>query len=545
VTVRVLALYVAASLLLYGRGVVFGDARETVVGRFGSDQGFFMWSLVYWKRVLSGAEVPFLTDLIFSPDGFNLAWATVIPLPAVLAAPLTATVGPELAYNVLALAAPPLAAWCCFLLCREACGRVGPALAGGAVFGFSSYMSAEMQNHLNLALVFPLPLAAYLVLRHARGTIGDRRFAVAIGAVLVAQFLIFTEMLLGLVLFGGLAGVLALILAGPDLRPALRRTARLTLIGGVGALVVVSPYLYEAFAHTNPIAERLSPGVYVLDLANLVVPTEVTEIGGHQLIGTSATFTGNVTEQLGYLPLPLLGLAVAFAIAARGTFAGRLLPIVALVAVVCALGPRLVVAGAVGPPLPWALAQELPLLDLALPTRFVVHAWLALAVMIALVLAMPARLGVARSAVALLGIVMLVPNLDAGFWWHRLAPPAFFANGAAEATLGPDPVVLLLPHGFLANGMYWQAKTDMAFRQAGGYASSVIPTWYSSERILPQLYDVTRPPSDSDGLRRLLQAKRVTHVVVDGRFAVTYAGLLRAAGLTGRPVDGVVVYDVG
>ncbi len=542
--VRALALYTVGSVLLFGRGIVFGDASDTVVGRFGSDQGFFMWSLVHWKRVLQGAESPFLTDLIFSPEGFNLAWATVIPLPAVLMAPVTATAGPEVAYNLLALAAPPLAAWCCYLLCREACGRVGPALAGGAVFGFSSYVTVEMQNHLNLALVFPLPLAALLVLRHASGRIGDRRFVLAIAAVFVAQFLIFTEMLLGLVLFGGLAGLLAIVLAGPDLRPTLVRTAVRIAAGGLVAMAVVSPYLYAAFAHPNPIADRLSPGFYVLDLANLVVPTGVTEIGGGLLAPTSARFTGNVTEQLGYMPLPLLGLAVAFAVTARRTFAGRLLPLVALVAVVCALGSRLVVAGSVGPPLPWGLVDDLPLLDLALPTRFVVHAWLALAVMVALMLATPARLGVVRSAVALLGIVMLTPTLAAGFWWHRLEPPAFFLNGRAETALGREPVVLLLPYGFLANGMYWQAKTGMAFRQAGGYASSVVPTWYSSEPILPQLYDVTRPAVDSAGLRRLLAAKHVTHVIVDARHGFTYAALLREAGLTGRPIDGVIVYDV-
>ena len=59
-------------------------------------------------------------------------------------------------YDVLALAAPALAAWCTFLLCREL-GTGPAALAGGLVFGFGTYEATETLNHLNLALVFTLP----------------------------------------------------------------------------------------------------------------------------------------------------------------------------------------------------------------------------------------------------------------------------------------------------------------------------------------------------------------------------------------------------
>jgi hypothetical protein len=60
---------------------------------------------------------------------------TSIPVPALLALPLTLTAGPLVAYNVLMLAAVVLATAAAFLLCHELSGQVVPAVLGGLVFG--------------------------------------------------------------------------------------------------------------------------------------------------------------------------------------------------------------------------------------------------------------------------------------------------------------------------------------------------------------------------------------------------------------------------
>ena len=67
-----------------------------------------------------------------------------------------------------------------FLLCRELTRNGTRPLAGGYLFGFSSYMLGQTLNHVNLALVFLLPLAVLLAVRHARGEISDRRYVVAL-----------------------------------------------------------------------------------------------------------------------------------------------------------------------------------------------------------------------------------------------------------------------------------------------------------------------------------------------------------------------------
>ena len=139
------------------------------MGSYGSDQATFVWLLAWWPHAIEHGVHPLLIDLVHAPDGWNLAWTSAIPGPALLAWPLTAVFGPIPAYDVLAVAAPALAAWCTCLLCRELGTGGWAAAAGGLVFGFGSYEAAETLNHLNLALVFTLPLAALVVARYLRG----------------------------------------------------------------------------------------------------------------------------------------------------------------------------------------------------------------------------------------------------------------------------------------------------------------------------------------------------------------------------------------
>ena len=90
----------------------------------------------------------------------NLAWVTSVPGAALLLWPLTALYGPVAAYNAAIVACPALAAFGAYLLARELSGSFWPSLAGGWVFGFSSYLLGQSLGHLHVALVFPIPLLA-------------------------------------------------------------------------------------------------------------------------------------------------------------------------------------------------------------------------------------------------------------------------------------------------------------------------------------------------------------------------------------------------
>jgi hypothetical protein len=147
-SLAVFGLYPAISLLCFARALP-GHLGNTYIG-CEADPPIYMWFLRWWRYAFDHRINPFLTDLLWAPRGFNLAWTAFIPLPAWLAIPIGRTLGEAAAYNVLCIVALPLAAVSAFLLCRRVTGAFWPSILGGYIFGFSPYMLGQLLGgHLN------------------------------------------------------------------------------------------------------------------------------------------------------------------------------------------------------------------------------------------------------------------------------------------------------------------------------------------------------------------------------------------------------------
>lgn len=534
--------YVLASLVLIGRHLLRSPA-DAVVGSFGADQGFFSWSLVHWLEVLRLAQAPFLTDRIDAPAGFNLAWATTIPGPALVLAPLTALAGPLASYNALALAAPALAAWTAYLLCRHLTADPLAAILGGWAFGFSSYLIGQTLNHVNLALVWALPLIALVAVRLIEGSLPRTRAVLALAALIAFQYLTFTEVAATATLVGAVALALAFALGGAEGRTRIARA--LPWLGAAYglALAIASPLILTALLRPNPIDGRIRPDLFPLDLENLVVPTAVTWIGGEAFAEHSARFAGNLTEQLGYMgPLLILAAAIGW-LRWRDRPIATVIGLTALVAGVLSLGARLTIGGEPGGWLPWAEIERLPLIGLALPGRIVVYAWLGVALLVALLVARRApaeRLRPARTLLAVAALALLLPAQDGRWWRTSLETPPGIASGAATADIADDAVVLTLPYSFKGDGMYWQALDRMRWRQAGSYSAAAVPAAYASLPIMGALYGGPLPPDARDALLDYLALTGTEWVLIDGRRPGPWTGLLREIGGERSDVGGVV-----
>ena len=527
--------YAVASVVLIGRFWLRAP-HDAVVGSYGADQGFFAWSLVHWVEVLAGNQAPFLTDRIDAPQGFNLAWATTIPGPALLVAPLTGLAGPLWSYNLLAIAAPALAAWTAYLLCRHLTRDTVAAIAGGWTFGFSSYLLGETLNHVNLALVWPLPLIVLVVVRLVEGSMRPRRAVPALALLIAMQFLTFTEVAATGTLVGAIV-LIAVLLLGP--RARLLRALPWIAAGYALALAIASPLLVAALVHPNPIDQRIRPDLYPLDLKNLVVPTQITWIGGDRLRDTSLQFVGNLTEQLGYVGPVLLLVAVLGVIRWRRERWVWVVVIGIVAAIVLALGARLTIGGHERWTMPWQALTHLPLIRLALPTRIVVYAWLGIAVLVALFVARrpgdAPGLVAARLGLVALALVCLLPVPRADVWRTDLSTPPGIATGAATDAIPDDAVVLVLPYAFRGDGMYWQALSRMRWRMAGGYSAAAIPAEYAPYPVVYGFYVDELPANPRQELLRYLAFTGTTWVLVDSRFPGPWAQFLREAG--GRPEE--------
>ncbi len=512
-----LLIYAGFSALIFARAAA-PHFTTIYLGR-GIDQAFFIWCLVWWPYAIAHHLNPFISKLIFAPAGFNLTWSTSIPLLSLLALPLTATVGPITAFNLLCVACPALAAWTAFLLCHSLTERFAPSLLGGYIFGFSSYMLAQMfGGHLNLLASFLIPLAVYLALARLRGRIGRQAFTLGLLALVTAQFLITTEIVATMTVFGALALAAAWAMGERDLRRRIVELAAPIFLAYLGTAILVSPYLYYLFAGFRT-TSIYSPSWHSADLLNFLVPTETVALGSAigLLRHAAAGFTSNVAEQAAYVGLPLLALAAWFTLERRRTLEARLLGLMLVIVAVAAMGPRLHVAGKSYFKLPWSLLHCTPFIDQALPLRFTVYLFLTLAVIAATWLAAPARGALTRATAGALVFVSLFPNPSTRVWAKPgsvAPPPVFFTAGTYRHYLAQGQIVATLPYawGEADACMLWQALSGMYFRLAGGY-SPLSPESFLRWPIVRSANQRATIPDPADQWKAFAASHQVTAVL--------------------------------
>ena len=509
-----LAIYAVVSFGLIGRSVAV-DLSANYIGR-SNDPTVYMWLLSWWPHAIAHRLNPMLTWAVWAPGGFNLAWTTSMPLAALLAVPLTTTLGPVVAYNVLSILAPAIASWSAFLLCRRVSSNYLAALVGGYIFGFSAYMLTEVRGHLPLILVFPVPLATLLLLSRFEGRISGSRLSFLLGALLVTAFLCCAEIFATMTLISGIALALALLYGEREVSECIKRSLIAIIAAYVISLSVVLPYLYYFFQPGYPRSPINSPSAYSADLLNLVVPTPVNALGNIRFIESAArSFAGNFLEAGAYFGLPILTITLWFALERWREPVTKLL--VTFLGIVCVLmaGPRLRVSGHEWFGMPWKVALHLPLLRQALPVRLSLYAFLGLAIIVSMWLSKPRPAGLTVTVIVLLTI-SLCPNLRSAFWSSKNETPKFFTHNYARRYLNRDENVTVLPYGINGGSMLWQAESGFYFRMAGGW-TSITPREFQGWPIVNAMLTRTYIPDATGQLRAFMAAHEVrTAIVTDG-----------------------------
>lgn len=545
-SVAPLAAYTAVSVLFFGRPILGNLSRSYVGGATGNphDPSAFMWYLVWWPYALLHGLNPFLPKVVWAPSGFNLAWATGIPGPSLLAAPLTMAAGPVVAYNILCLAAPALAAWTAFLLCRYVTRAFWPSVLGGYLFGFSTYELGHMLGHLNLVLTFIIPLCGYLVLLRLDGAVSPRAFTGFFALALVAQFSFSTEIFATLTLFGAITMLAALRVMPAAARAALRTTGLLIVWAYALAAVFLSPYLYYVFVHGFPATPLYPPERYSAALHNFLFPTPITYLGGSWEQAITGALPQHIDERTAYLGAPLLVILGLFAVRRWRTPAGRLLMLVFGTACLAALGPDLRLGTHPLVPLPWAVVVRLPLINHALPERATVYAFLAAALMTALWMRAADTPRWAKWTLIPLAVLFLLPNLGLARWKSDLDTPPLFTDGMYRRYLAPGENTLIFPYGPIGNSMLWQAQTGMYFRMAGGYVGPIIPAEFTRWPIVRGFYARRFTAADQRQLLAFLRTHDVRTVIVAGDAADRWRPVFAALGAAPIHAGGVLLYPI-
>ena len=251
-----------------------------------------MWFLVWWPHAVINGINPFLSSAIFAPTGFNLAWQTSIPLASVIASPLTATLGPVAAFNILCLLSLPLDAWCAFILCRYVTRSYLSSLLGGYIFGFSAFALGHLTfGDLPLLTVFPVPLTVYFAVRQIADEISERKFVRLMTLLLLVQFLLSLEIFATMTMCGAIALGLGVALTN-DSQIKQRMLSLLTPMtkSYTATLIVVSPYLYYFFKFGFTSKPVWPPSFFNADLLNFIVPTQANELGRFSLLKSASVW---------------------------------------------------------------------------------------------------------------------------------------------------------------------------------------------------------------------------------------------------------------
>jgi hypothetical protein len=529
---------VALSVLLFGIPVV-ADIGTVKVGS-DTDPGFQMWALRWWPYAMSHGLDPFYSNIVWATTGINIAWTTSIPGLSLVAMPLTLTAGPVVAYNVLALLAPALAAWVTYLLCRRLGGRVLPSLVAGYVFGYSSYVIGHLRGHLNLSMVVFIPLAVYVVVLYLQRAIRARTMVLLLTGTLVFQFLTSTEVFLTLTFFAITAAVVIWFLV-PKPRDRVLTVGKLILASYVLTGLLMSPYLLAAFRDL-PEGSINPPIIYSTDVLNLFVPSESTLVGGDAARTIEAKFTGDTVEHTGYVGLPLIALVLLFSRQEGSRRIKRFLLLMLGIVIVASLGNRVHLGGITPVRLPWAAFVRLPLLDNALPARFMVYAFLVLAVISSRWLSAAAD-GRRRWILGGLVIISLLPNVARPFWHTDVGTPRFFAEDVYRRHLEAGETVLILPYGKNGDSMLWQAQTDMYFRMAGGHLGP-IPPEFDGRPVVRALFGLEPLRPLANDFQGFLRMHDVRHIIIGPTGRDAWVPELRALGFTGRRIADVVLIEV-
>ena len=508
-------LYQTLAVLFFGLPLL--PRLATVYAGSGPDPQFMLWSIAWWPYALSHHLNPLHTQLIWAPEGFNLAWSTSNLLQGLLIEPITARFGPVVGLNLLQLIMPALSAWTAFLLIRDLIGKAWPALLGGYLYGFSPFIIGhQMGAHLFASGAFLLPVAAHLTIKHLDRRLTDRWFVSRLALTLIAQFLMGLELLATGAIFGAIAlGVACLI--GRERRPDGRRTAVRIMIASGVAVLAATPILLPTLTASGMGRHRVWSD-HGVDLLELLVPGHAFLLGELFHFDRIEPPYDHFSRDLGgYVGLPILIVAGLFFARRNKRERRRFFAVMLAITYVAALGPALHFGGRALVTMPWRLFDSLPFINSAQAARFAIVVDLLLAIIVAIWIAEAPIRAPLKVALAALVVFSIMPNFrDSSLWASDPNLPDFFTSGEYRRRLGPNENVLLIPYGSKGQAMAWQALTEMYFTMPEGWTGPTPPSFAAWPIMEVFNYGVDIPEKQLQ-LEAFMGAHDVAAIVIDQR----------------------------
>jgi hypothetical protein len=448
--------------------------RGNQIGGAG-DADEYSWFFSWMPFAIGHGLNPLVSTYVNFPSGINLMWNTSVLLPSFVMAPVTVLFGPAFSYNVVLSLAPALACTFSYLAFRRWSGRL-PSLAGCVVVGFSPYVTSQAVGHLAQVLMASAPL--FLVLLDRLLVVQSAtpwREGLVLGLLAWAQLLSGEEVLAMEAVTAAIAVAVLCVLNRGTVAAHTRYAWDGLKVAGAVFIVLAAPFLAFQYFGPDRVQNVHPPDVYVIDLLNFVVPTNITRLAPSSVLAVSRNFTGNGSEQGAYIGIPLLIFAAATVFLARRRGITWVALAIALGAGLLSMGSTLHVDGhrefVSFLRLPDFLLQKLPLFHNLLPDRFASMMFLGVGLLLSLGLEELKRLRtpwrVGGTALAVVGLAFFCPiinypasssPLDTAFTTGLSCPTTVPGSGSPSHA----PVVLVLPAVNELN-LLWQAESKFCY----------------------------------------------------------------------------------
>lgn len=412
-----------------------------------------IWNIWWAAAALSAGQDPFVTPLLFHPQGLDLFWQTLSLPQGILALPATLALGPLPAYNLLILLSFILGGYFAFLFIRYALRgaghHLGPAaIVGGAVYAFAPFhMQKVLDAQLEVASVQWLPLWALATLI----LLERRRWP---WALLSAGLLLWVGLgtwyygLFALIATGIMAALWGLRAEGARLRLDLGALGWGLAPAAIWLLVMAPRLLSLARTGDELLGDaRVEQQDAIADLVAFWLPNP-----NHPLWGAAVTafYTAiHPGEILWNVAIGLVGVALAVAGVAVAWRAQWRWLALGVAAAALALGAEVVVFGVhTGLPGPYALIRDLPgVRSSHRPNHFVLISILTTALFAAAgaraLLARLPRAGPPWAAAGLLAAILAVDGwAGPAPLFRRPMPAPYLSMPAADGALLPVPLHL-------------------------------------------------------------------------------------------------------
>jgi hypothetical protein len=508
-----LSFYVAVTLAFFWP--VLAELAHKQIGD-GGDGPEFLWNAWWIGRSLLQGRNPFFCDMLYFPYGVPLVWHSLVPLQSTAICLLTAWLPAHVAYNMLVIAAYPLAGICLYALARHVTSNHAAALVGGLVLMLCPYLASKSLGHLDLLYGGLLPLYLLTLLRatEPKSPAPSRRMRMALlGASALLLFSCYVVTICAV----NVTAIVFLwrVRSSGNWKMTWSRflavfKPTLVMGGAYGAIVLY----YSAAYHYPP--KSVGPLALCPEPASYLFPFTVTSMWSELVRPLGHPDLGNI-ELACYLGWGVFPLSVAGLVVRRRHAAARFCAVALALFLVLSMGPKLqwgrevVRLGPVTAYLPFGLWRYVPVLgSIGQTGRYMLIVYCMMGVGAAyLVAALARRYGRGGGLIAAAVCTAVICTDYAFRPWVSDVP--------AMVRLSGDEGPVLDPRLYNAATMYYQTQHSRPL--VGGYVSRIpkaVLARYREAEGLGWLFSRDPAPAcDRKTLLRALAKLGVRDVLLD------------------------------